>query len=111
MYKAILFHPLFHCYSLSELPECQLPLAMRRDVVDQTMAIALHPVYDCKTAIVSASLILCLTQSPEAHVHLARKELVKDMMEMCALKRKMVMESLPQPQGEKEDPMSICALE
>ena len=102
---------LFGSYSLSELPECQLPLASRRDVIAQTLSIALHPVYDCKTAIVSASLILCLTQSPEAHFHVVRKEVVEDMMAMCALKRKMVMEQSPSPQAEKEDPMSINALE
>ena len=101
----------FYFYSLSELPECHLPLASRRDVIDQAMSIALHPVYDCKTAIVSASLILCLTQTPEAHVRVTRTEVVEDILEMCALKRKMVMEQPLQPQDGREDPMSVNALE
>ena len=101
----------FHSYSLSELPECQVPLSMRTDVIDQTLGIALHPAYDSKTAIVSASMILCLVQSPEAHVYIARKEVVENMLEMCELKHKMVDEPSSQSQqGEKEDPMAVNAL-
>ena len=84
---------------------------MRTDAIDQTMAIALHPVYDCKTAIVSASLILCLTQSPEAHPHLVRREVVEDMLEVCALKEKLVNEQSTQSQAVKEEPMAAKALQ
>ena len=97
-------------YSLSELPECQVPLAMRTDVIDQTLAIAMHPAYDCNTAIVSSATIQCLTQSPDAHAHVARREAVESMLQMCKLRQKMVSEqSLPQ-QVEKKDEMMINAL-
>ena len=97
--------------SLSELPECQVPLAMRTDAIDQILAMAVHPAYDCKTAIVSVAMIQCLTQSPEAHVYIARKEVVKNMLEMCELKQKIVSEQLSQSrQGEKEDTMEVNAL-
>ena len=91
-------------YSLSELPECQVPLAMRTDVIDQTLAIAMHP------AIVSSATIQCLTQSPDAHAHVARRETVESMLQVCKLRQKMVSEqSLPQ-QVEKKDEMMINAL-
>ena len=88
-----------------------MPLAMRTDVIDQTLAIAVHPAYDCKTAIVSASMILCLAQSLEAHTYIARKEVIENMLQMCELKQKIVSEQLSQSyQGEKEDPMAVNAL-
>ena len=80
---------------------------MRADVIDQVMAIALHPVYDCKTAIVSVYVIMNLTQSLEAHPHIVRTKLIEDMLEMCALKHS---EQSPQSQTEKEDPMAVKAL-
>ena len=92
-------------YSLSELPGCHVPLAMKKDVINQTLAIALHPTYDCNTAIVAVTMFLNLTQSPEAHVHLAKKETVERMLEICEQKQKMSTQ-----QGTKEDPMAINAL-
>jgi hypothetical protein len=85
---------------------------MRTDVVDQTLAIAMHPSYDCKTAIVSASMILCLAQSPGAHAYIAKKEVIESMLKICELKQKMVSEqqSSGSFQGEKEDPMAVNAL-
>ena len=97
-------------YSLSELPECQVPLAMRTDVIDQTLAIAMHPAYDCKTAIVSVSMILCLAQSPGTHAYIGRKEVVEHLLQMCEMKEKIVSEQQPSKQGEKEDPMAVNAL-
>ena len=81
-------------------------------MIDQTMGIALHPSYDCKTAIVSASLILCITQTPEAHPYLAKSEIVESMLEMCDLKHEMVIErETRSTQGESEDPMAVYALQ
>lgn len=98
-------------YSLSELPECQLPLAMRTDAIDQILAMALHPAYDCHTAIVSVNMIQCLTHSPDTHVYIARKEAFENMLEMCELKQKILSEQLLQSQqGEKEDPIAVNAL-
>ena len=77
--------------SLSELPECQLPLAMRTDVIDQALAMAMHPVYYNKTGTLSAGIILFLTQSPEAHAYIARKEIIQNMLEICELKQKKII--------------------
>ena len=88
-----------------------MPLAMKTDVIDQTLAIAVHPTYDCNTAIVSMIMILNLTQSPEAHIYIARKEVVEKMLEICEQKQKLVTEHGSQSQqGTKEDPMAVTAL-
>ena len=98
-------------YSLSEVPDYQVPLAMRTDVIDQILAIAMHPAYDCNTAAVSVAMIQCLTQSPEAHVYIARKEAVENMLQMCELRQKMVSDeqSLAQ-EAEKEHAVMINTL-
>jgi hypothetical protein len=75
-------------FSLSELPECQVALAKRTDVVDQILAMALHPAYaDCKTAIESVETILNLTQSPEIHAYIIRKEVLEKVLKICELKQ------------------------
>ena len=75
-------------FSLSELPECQVALAKRTDVVDQILAMALHPAYaDCKTAIESVETILNLTQSPETHTYIVRREVLEKLLEICMLKQ------------------------
>ena len=79
-----------HFHSLSELPECRVPIAKRTDVIDQTLAMAVHPAYDCKVAIVSVTTILCLAQSPESHVYSTRKEVVENMLEAREQKQKIV---------------------
>jgi hypothetical protein len=105
----ILLH--FHFHSLSELPECQVPLAMKTDVIDQILAIALHPAYGCTMAYVSASIFLNLTQSPEAHTYIVRREVIEKLFEMCELKHKMVSEQTSRSrQGEKDDPIAVIAL-
>ena len=100
-----------HFCSLSELPECQVPLAMKTDVIDQVLAIALHPAYGCKMAYVSASILLNLSQSTKAHTYIVRREVVEKMLEMCELKERMVSEQSSQSrQGEKDDPIAVNAL-
>ena len=69
-------------YSLSELPENYVPLAKRFDIVDQVLAIALHPAYDCNVTIQCAGLVMNLTQSPNAHPYLIRTEVIEDMLKM-----------------------------
>ena len=91
--------------SLSELPECQMPIAMRADIVDQTLAIALHPYCECRTAMVSVNVILNLIQSPETHVSIVRKEVVEKMLEI----QKMFDEQ-SLAQSSSEDQMEISAL-
>ena len=85
-----------------------MPLAKRTDIIDQILAMALHPASDCDTAIMTASIILNIAQSPEAHTYVAWKEVMEKMLETCELKQKMLNE-LSQ-QGKKEDPMNINAL-
>ena len=84
---------------------------MKRDVIDQTLAVALNPAYDCKLAYVSASIFLNLTQSPEAHAYIVRREIIEKLLEMCELKHKMVSEQSSRSwQGEKDDPIAVIAL-
>ena len=96
-------------YSLSELPECQLPITTRTDVIDQILAIALHPLCECRTAMVSVNLILNLIQSPEAHVSIVRKDVVEKMLKIHELQQKMV-DGLPPADFLSEDQMEINAL-
>ena len=100
-----------HSFSLSELPECQMPIAMRTDILDQTLAIAMHPAYDCKTAKVSVDLMLNLTQSPETHAFLIRRQGVEKMLEVCEQRQKIINELSPQTQQQrKEDQMMVNVL-
>lgn len=68
--------------SLSELPECQVSIAARADVIDQALAVALHPLCECRTAMISVNVILNLTQCPEVHGSIVRKEIVEKMLEI-----------------------------
>ena len=98
-------------YSLSELPECQVPLAKRTDVIDQILAMALHPVYDCDVAKDSMDIILNLTQSPETHNYIVTRDVVEKMLEICKQRSKMVNEqSSKTHQGEKNNLMLVNAL-
>ena len=100
-----------HTYSLSEHPECQVPLAMRMDVIDQMLAMALHPAYDCYTAKTSVDVILNLTQSPETHAYIIRSEVVESMLEVCEQRYKMInQQSIWSQLREKEDPMVVNLL-
>ena len=88
-----------------------MTLAMRTDVIDQALDMALHPASDCLVSIASASMILCLAQSPKAHSYIVRKEVVEKMLKMCELKHKMINEQSSQShQGKKENPMAVIAL-
>ena len=69
-------------YSLSELPENCVPLAKRSDVVDQVLAIALHPASDCNVTIECAGFVMNLAQSSDAHPFLVRTEVAEDMLRM-----------------------------
>ena len=91
-------------FSLSELPECQVALARRTDVIDQILAMALHPAYaDCKTAIESVETILNLTQSPETHTYIVRTEVLEKLLETCMLKQ-------IDPLTQKEDTVTVNTL-
>ena len=98
-------------YSLSELPECQVPLAMRTDVIDQTLAVGLHPTDDYMAAITSVTVILSLAQSPETHVYIVREEIIRKMFEICEQKHeRLKKQASVSRQGKKEDPMAVNAL-
>ena len=87
---------------------------MRTDVVDQVLAMALHPAYDFETAENSIYVITNLTQSPEAHTYIVRKKFVENILEIILLyeqKQKVISEqSLQSHQDKKEDPMTINVL-
>jgi hypothetical protein len=97
--------------SLSDLPECQVPLAKRADVIVQMLAMALHPAYICKIATMSVEMIFGLTQSPETHIYCIRREIMEKMLEVCQQRRKMVIQQSSQSQqGMKEDLMKVNVL-
>ena len=100
----------FYSYSLSDLPECQVPIATRTDVIDQTLAIALHPLCECRTAMVSVNVILNLIESPKAHVSIVRKEVVEKMLQIHELQQRMVEEPPAQAEVQSEDQLEISAL-
>ena len=84
---------------------------MRKDIIDQMLAIALHPVYDCRTARMSVEMIFSLTQSPETHIYIIWKEVVEKMLEICELRHKMVIQQSSQSQQrKKEDLMKVNIL-
>ena len=76
---------------------------MRTDVIDQILAMALHPAYDIETAKMSVSVIINITQSPETHTYIVRKEVMEKMLEICEQKEKAANEKLLHQQGENED--------
>lgn len=61
-----------------------IPLAKKSDVVDQVLAIGLHPALacDCNITIECAGFVMNLAQSPDAHPYLTRTEVVEDMLRM-----------------------------
>ena len=99
-------------YSLSELPDCQVPLAMKPLVIDRILEMSMHPSCNCEEAQEQMAILVYLTQSPKAHRFIVRRDVVKNMLEVCELKQKMVCSELQssQPQQAKEDPMEINAL-
>jgi hypothetical protein len=99
-------------YSLSELPECQVPLAMKPLVIDQLLAMAMHSSYDCEAAQESMGVLINVTQSPRAHRFIIREGVVKKMLQVCELKQTMISEQqlTQSQQGEKKDPMEITVL-
>lgn len=90
MYKgkgAILIRKLIYMSSLSEVPECQLKLAQRSDIIEQTLQVAKSPLFTFKTALVSTSYLLCLSQCSEAHQHLLQPNLVSELIQVCEIRR------------------------
>ena len=57
-------------------------------MTDQALQVAISPAFTCKTAIVSASYLLCLAQCRAAQVHLLKPSLVGRMLEMCEKRRR-----------------------
>ena len=102
---AILYVIIILLCSLSDLPECQVPIAMRADVFDQMLVVALHPYCECRTAMVSVKMIENLTKSPETHVSIVREEVVEKMLKI----QKTFDEQLS-AQSSSEDRMEISVL-
>ena len=83
-------------------PECQVPLAMRTDVIDQNLIleIAMHPAYDCYTAKVLMEIIVHLTQSSDTHAYIVTREIAENMLKICERRHKMIIQT---QQREKEE--------
>ena len=98
-------------FSLSELPECHLPLAMRTDVIDQILAIAMHPACNCKEAKISVEMIVNLAHSLETHPYIVTREIAEKLLEVCDRRQKMItQQSTLSQQRKKEDLMILNAL-
>ena len=72
---------------MSELPECQLPLAQQKDVLQNALYISLSPCYTSKLSIVVASFLLCLSQSAATHPYLSQPDIVAALLEVCQLRK------------------------
>ena len=81
---------------------------MRTDVIDQTLAMALHPAYDCEAANFSVGTILNLSQSPKTHPYIVSREVVEKMLEICEQRHKMLSQQASLFQQEKK--MEVTAL-
>ena len=98
-------------YSLSELPECQLSIAMRSDVIDQILAMALYPAYNDQVAIVSLVTIQCLTQSPSAHIYITQRKVIENVLKIIEQKHKTVSQQpLQSQQDSKEKYLMVIGL-
>lgn len=98
----------FRSYSFSELPECQVPLAKRTDVIDQILMMACCSHYEIIVPLVSVNMIMCLAQSPGAHPYLVRTKVIEDLLKIHTLREKI---SNGQPPAKKEDPIAFKALQ
>ena len=88
-----------------------MPLAVRTDVIDQILAIATHPAYDCDTAKFSVEMIVNLTQSPETHPYIATREIAEKLLEVCDQRHKMtIQQSTLSQQRKKKDLMIVNVL-
>ena len=87
-----------------------MPLTMRTDVIDQILAICVHPAYDCYKAKVSVEVILNLTQSPETHAYIVGREVVQKMLDICEQKQKIVSKQSSHTQQGKKDLMTVNLL-
>ena len=88
-----------------------MPLAKRADVINQMLAMALHPAYDSKIAKMSVEMIFGLTQSPKTHIYCIQREIVEKMLEVCKQRHKMVIQQSSQSQQRmKEDLMKVNVL-
>ena len=74
--------------SLAELPQCRLQLASDKLVVNQFIATMLTPTYKYIASLVTVAGMLCLSYSPETHVHLIRSEVLVGVMHTCKVQRK-----------------------
>ncbi len=73
--------------SISEIPEVQLWLSEKSDVIQQALTVAKSARYTCNTATMAISLLLCLAQTPEAHVNLFTPNIVDQLVEACSIRR------------------------
>ena len=80
---------------------------MQTDVIDQILTMALNPACNCYTAKVSVEVMLNLTQSPQAHTYIVRREVMENMLEICEQKQKMVSEQSSQSQETKEEDVVV----
>ena len=108
----ILYSFFLPTYSFSELPECHVPLAMRKDVIDQILEIAMHPGYRCMVAVMSVGIIVNLAHSPETHPYIITREIAEKLLKVYDQRQKMILIQQPivTQKGREEDTMVVSVL-
>lgn len=78
--------------SLSELPECQLAISSKEDVLQQMISMSLSPSYSCTTSVLVAEVFLCLAHTQGAHLYLTHPAIVDGLLDACRMRPLLVQE-------------------
>ena len=81
-----MFHVSYHSlplHSLSEVPECHLPIAQRADVLRQALDMSTSYLYTCKTSVVAVSVFICIAQSYDTHKYVATPGILERLIACC----------------------------
>ena len=77
-----LFVNLINC-SISEIPDVQLNLSRRPDVIKQAFIAGRSEMYSTNTPVMAISLLLCISRCQEAHGNLLKLSVVDEILDLC----------------------------
>ena len=72
----------FNC-SISEIPDVQLNLSCRTDVIKQAFIAGRSEMYSTNTPVMAVSLLLCISRCQEAHGNLLTSSVVDEILDLC----------------------------
>lgn len=90
----------FSPISFSELPECQMKIAMNQDVLFQLTCLSLTPSVHIMFPQHVAMVFVSVAYTPSAHEHIAQSVIIHRLLEAC--KRRAL--------GQKDDQIEILML-